>query len=85
MHYTSEGPGGAKVYWITHGDVYLSITYLGRRKVNSFIGVSSKLPKEYVPTNSDNTPAVVTRAFNNATAGRNDFPVGGLIRVQIND
>lgn len=85
MHYTSEGPGGAKVYWIQHGDVYLSITYLGRRKVNAYIGVSSKLPKGYLPTNSDNTPAVVKRAFNNATSGRTEFPVGGLIRVQVND
>lgn len=85
MHYTTDGPGGTKVYWIKHGDVYLSITYLGRRKVNAFIGVSAKLPSSYQPTNSDNTPAVVQRAFNHAINGRVDFPVGGLIRVQIND
>lgn len=85
MHYISEGPGGSNVYWVKHQDVYLSITYLGRRKVNSYIGVSSKLPSSYVPTNSDNTPAVVQRAFQHAISGRTDFPVGGLIRVQVND
>lgn len=85
MHYISDGPAGTRVYWIKHGDVYLSITYLGKRKVNSFIGVSKNLPDSYLPTNSDNTPAVVKRAFNHAVSGRTEFPVGGLIRVKLHD